>query len=172
MYSRANPAARDALYALLGFQRADDIAVPDWLAVRGLTNPDAHLGYTATVRDPSGRPLEAALVTYSKTDRYEGHRGLASRISLIMGYYETGFVGVGPDVGRGPYAVEEVGGFLERIGGLTDYTMAVDEVLADGFERLVGAGGAAALADEVTPQALELLEGIARVVADPRCGGS
>ncbi len=170
VYSRANPVARDSLYALLGFQRADTLLAPDWLAARGLTNPDAHLGYVTIVRGPSGQPMEAALVTYAESDRYEGYKGLLSRLSLIAGYYESGFVGVGSDAARGPYAVEEVTGFLERVGGLTDYTMAVDEVLADAFERLVGAGGSAALAGEVSPEALNLLEGMERIVSDPQCG--
>ncbi len=72
--SNQNPALRKTLYATIGFQPCNEVALPESLAARKITNPDAPLNNHYITVTQDGKPLELMPVLFSKSPRYEAAR--------------------------------------------------------------------------------------------------
>jgi len=156
--SRAAPAFRDAMYALLGFEPVGPIAPPPELDDKRMSNPDAHaLGHYVRLDTgavvpllTSGRPLAEVLEETS-----------------VLGFASLTLLAINPDDGT---VLRDANGALSlvdaqttdwaaRLAKNTAYTIHPEEVLADNLSlvmrRRLGATGTPA-----DPEFLEAFEAI------------
>jgi len=145
IYSRNNPEKRAAFYGILGFEVCPEVAVPELLRSRKITNPDApRIDSVVRVRIGEGggrRPVTPVLLATS--DRYDVRRGgefFASMEFRLLVLDESGgaFRAAVPPDGRpqllDPGAVPD---YLEQIGRNTRYIIHPEEILADNFVLLI-----------------------------------
>ncbi len=140
--SNQNPDLRQALYATIGFQPCNEVAMPESLAAQKITNPDAPLNnhYVTVMQD--GHAVELMPVLFSKTPRYDGARGgnLFAYLNFKLMLLENAdgrrrpLLSGGQPVLLDPAAVP---GYHEQIGRNTKYIIHPEEVLADNFVFLV-----------------------------------
>ena len=124
------------------FQACNEVPLPEPLAARKITNPDAPVNdhfISLTIAD---RAVECMPVLFSKTDRYDAQRGgnLFSHLDFKLMELENDG-GVRRAVLRlgQPVLLEPASspGFYEQIGRNTSYIIHPDEILAENFVLLV-----------------------------------
>lgn len=142
--SRANPAVRDGLYATIGFHRCAEPTLPESLARRKLTNPDAPVNDHCIEVTVDDQPFTMVPILVSRSDRYDIERG-----GEFFDYLELRFLAVEIDDATGvtsPFLengeavlepVDRLGGFFEQVGRNTAYIIHPEEILADNFAHLV-----------------------------------
>lgn len=140
--SSHNPKLRDALYAVIGFQPCDEVPLPDSLAARKITNPDAPVTNHYITVTQDGRRIDLVPVLFSKTPRYDAGRGgnlfsyLTFKLMQVAGDGAT----KRPVLDQGKpvlFDPDSVPGYHEQIGRNTKYIIHPEEVLADNFVFLV-----------------------------------
>jgi hypothetical protein len=140
--SSHNPTLREKLYASIGFQPCNEVALPEDLAARKITNPDAPVNnhYITVAQD--GRRMELVPVLFSNTPRYDAARGgnlfayLSFKLMLVQddgGQMRPVLAGGNP-VLLDPANVPD---YHEQIGRNTRYIIHPEEVLADNFVFLL-----------------------------------
>ncbi|HEY4229711.1 MAG TPA: hypothetical protein VGO79_06045 [Thermoanaerobaculia bacterium] len=140
-----NPKTRAAFYRIVGFEVSPEIALPESLRPRKITNPDApRIDSVIRVRVGEGggrRPVTPVLLATS--ERYDVRRGgeffasMEFRL-LVLDEIDGGFrPAAGPD--GGPQLLEPgaVPDYLEQIGRNTRYIIHPEEILADNFVLLI-----------------------------------
>jgi hypothetical protein len=140
--SSHNPELRTALYAIIGFRPISEVPLPEPLAARRITNPDAPLNNYYIRAQWRGRTAEWMPVLVSKSQRYDPLRGgslfsyLDFKLMLLAG--EGGARRAAIANGE-PVLVEpaDLPGFAEQIGANTRYIIHPEEILADNFVLLV-----------------------------------
>src|SRR5262249_49774814 len=140
--SSHNPPLREALYATIGFKRCPEVALPEALARRKITNPDAPVNehYATVAHD--GRPIEIMPVLISSAEQYDPRRGgnLFSYLQfrLLVLEDDNGVLRLaltnGQPILLGPNSVP---GFHELIGRNTSYIIHPEEILAENFVHLI-----------------------------------
>ena len=139
--SSHNPELRQRLYATIGFAPCGEIALPDALARRKITNPDAPLNNYFIKCMWQGRDAEWLPVLISKSD-YDPAAGgtLFSYLDfkLLLLENQNG-VRRAALVEGNPVLVEpaELPDFARQIGDNTKYIIHPEEVLADNFVFLL-----------------------------------
>ena len=138
VYSRANPEQRDALYATIGFQKTNEIVLPEPLATYKISNPDATVHDHVIELTINDAPQEAIFFIYASRDYTEGtfFDYLTKRLLLVEG--PAGSKRVQQKNGQPvlvPYG--EAIDLLEQIGTNTNYDIDPEEVMADHFTLLV-----------------------------------
>ncbi len=131
--SRNDAAFREHLYALIGFQKMNEIAYPESIANARITNPDApQTDYFITLKK-GGKSMDCMMVLYANRP-YEG--------GMFFEYLQVGFLRLDgnrektvylkdgkPEI----YSMNEVSGFYEQVGQNTKYIIHPEEILADNF---------------------------------------
>jgi hypothetical protein len=140
--SSHNPKLREALYASIGFHPCNEVALPEALAARKMTNPDAPVNNHFITVTQDGRQIELVPVLFSKTPRYDAAKG-----GNLFAYLSFKLMQVADDGGEkravladgNPvlYDPANVPGYHEQIGGNTRYIIHPEEVLADNFVFLL-----------------------------------
>lgn len=163
--SRHDGAVRAKLYQIIGFEVCEPIELPQSLAARRITNPDApRIDCTISLVGASGKTYFGAPVLYSSTKQYDAKKGATLFQSLLFrllvveqqsGKWQPVLV-KGEPVVINP---REEQAFLDKIGKNTNYIIHPDEIMADNFVRLVMADK-----DVPTPQIIEQM----RTVLTPR----
>jgi hypothetical protein len=136
--SSHNRALREALYRVVGFKPCNEVALPEGLQARKLTNPDAPVNDHYITVAIDGRPTELLPVIFSKAEHYDAKRGgtLFSYLEFKLMVLEN-YNGV-----RRPALVDgqptllnpkSVQGFMDQVGKNTSYLIHPEEVLADNF---------------------------------------
>jgi hypothetical protein len=140
--SNQNPNLRDALYASIGFKPCDEVPLPEPLAARKMTNPDAPVTnhFISVVQD--GRPLDLVPVLFSKSRRYDAGRGGSLFSYLTFKLMQVAGEGRAkqPVLANGEVVLfdpAKVDGYHEQIGRNTKYIIHPEEVLADNFVLLL-----------------------------------
>ena len=138
VYSRANPAVRDALYATIGFRKTNEIELPEPLATRKISNPDAPVHDHVIEVTIDGTPQEAIFLIYSERDYTQG---------TFFDYLTQGLLLVEGDDGTKRARLEDGQPALRRydqasdlrdqIGRNTNYDIDPEEVMADHFTLLI-----------------------------------
>jgi hypothetical protein len=139
--SRANPALREQLYAIVGFYACPELAYPPSLAPRKMTNPDTPvLAHCITIQSQWG-PYPMIPITYAKKPFS------ASAGSDFKAYLEFKLLGVeiretesvGLELGGSPWTTDPFSSqsLMSQIGVNTMYIVHPDEILADNFTYLV-----------------------------------
>ena len=138
VYSRANPAQRDALYSTIGFRHTNAIALPEPLATFKISNPDAPVHDHVIEVTIDGTPQEAIFLLYSEREYEQGtfFDYLNKRLLLVEGSDtdKRAQLRDGQPVLRD---YEEASDLRDKIGRNTAYDIDPEEVMADHFTLLV-----------------------------------
>ena len=165
--TRVNPQLADALYAVIGFQRCGPVALPDALASRRITNPDAPKDEHCILVVAEGQKVWALPVLVSALSREE----LATQGSFLRHVFPLLLLveRAGPGAPAKPLdgnagarvaKIEDVAGFFDQVGRNTRYIIHPEEIVADNFMLLATGDGKV--------QSPEILAGIERVLAQYR----
>jgi len=144
--SSHHPERRAALYDIVGFEVAPEIALPESLRSRKLTNPDApRIDSVIRVRvNDRGSRRPATPVLLAAGDRYDVKKGgqffdqMEFRLLVLDEAGGGRFVPANGADGRpallAPAAVPD---YLEQVGRNTRYIIHPEEILADNFVLLI-----------------------------------
>jgi hypothetical protein len=140
--SSHNPELRKSLYEVIGFRPCNEVQLPEPLAARKITNPDAPLNDYFITADHNGRSAEWMPVLVSKSERYDPARG-----GSLFAYLDFKLLLLTDDGGMRRAALEngrpvlvdraQVTGYDAQIGANTKYVIHPEEILADNFVFLV-----------------------------------
>ena len=140
--SNQNPPLRESLYAAIGFYACNEVPLPQPLADRKITNPDAPVNDHYITVVENGQPMELMPVLFSKTPNYDVARG-----GTLFKYMDFKLLRLENDNGTRRAALVEdkpqlfdpaaVPDFGRQIGKNTTYIIHPDEILADNFVFLV-----------------------------------
>jgi hypothetical protein len=140
--SRHDPDLQIRLYELIGFQRCNEIILPESLAKRKLTNPDAPGNNNRIRLTHQDTVVQAIPLIYARDAVYDADKG-----STVFDFLEFRLLAVTKrkDLWQASlrsgeavlYDVSEVDGFFEQIGRNTGYIIHPEEILADNFVHLV-----------------------------------
>ncbi|MEN6451875.1 MAG: hypothetical protein ABFC96_15400 [Thermoguttaceae bacterium] len=161
--SRQNPALRDDLYRVIGFEKCKEIEFPTEYAKRRITNPDAPLNDHCIQVRANGNAIWAMPVLYARGD-YDAARG-----GDFFNYMTLRLVVVAEgDTSRPQHWVydprrprmcglDDVSGLVEQVGRNTGYIIHPEEILAENFVLL--------LSDRKHPSSPEILDKMKAVLA-------
>ena len=139
--SRHNPALRDRLYGLIGFQPCPGFQIPSELRNRVITNPDAPRVAHAIRVESRGIGKWVAPVLLADPPRYDPQVGGDLFVYLTVRFIpvsrEAELCQVEAGAGQQLFAAEQLSGLSEQIGENTTYTIHPEEILADNFSLLV-----------------------------------
>ncbi len=140
--SRNNPELREKLYAVIGFEPTGTIDLPDELAPRRITNPDAPLSQHAVEITVNGRKMWVTPILSSNSEHYNPQRGgqLFDYLKIyLMAVEKHGDTWLWQSTGGKPILMDPktTGGYFDRIGRNTNYIIHPEEIMADNFEFLV-----------------------------------
>lgn len=142
--SRTNPELRDRLYAVIGFEKCHEVAIPTELRARKITNPDAPRNEHCIRLEAGGKSEWMIPILLSSDEQYDIGRG-----GQFFNYLELWFLvverpGNALDVTPAYEAAQpklwrlnEVSRFFEQVGQNTNYILHPEEILADNFALLV-----------------------------------
>ncbi len=143
--SRQTPERQQQLYSILGFQRTEPIALPEELAPRKLTNPDAPQINCVVSLQLNGHEQAFSPVLFAKAASYDSppagslFQELTFRLMKVKQENQR-YVPDKP-ASSAPedylFAPEQVSDYARRIGRNTGYIIHPEEVLADNFVHLV-----------------------------------
>jgi hypothetical protein len=149
--SRNDAEFRDRLYAVVGFKRCGAVSLPDDLAARKITNPDAPLiEHRIRLTSPGGAgddsTTDAVPILLSRESRYDAKKG-----GSLFDYMQFKLLAVEPDGDQAdrwraklkdgqPILLDpkNVASFHDQIGRNTGYIIHPEEILADNFMILIG----------------------------------
>lgn len=158
--SRGNPGLRDRLYAVVGFEPCGEVAHPEGLRDRRITNPDAPVNAHAIRIEVDGQPAWGVPILYSGVAAFDPSRMQGFFEVMRFEFLLVERTGAGGhrllQDGGAPRLVapDKAKGFQARIGANTGYVIHPEEIVADNFMLLVtGAGNV---------RSPEILEGIRR----------
>ena len=138
VYSRANLAVRDALYATIGFRKTNEIVLPEPLSTLKISNPDAPVPDHVIEVTIDGTPQEAIFLIYSERDYTQGtfFDYLTKRLLLVTGKEgnKQAQLAAGQPVLRD---YSEATDLRDKIGRNTNYDIDPEEVMADHFTLLI-----------------------------------
>ncbi len=142
LLSRDHPALRNALYETIGFRYCGEVAFPEELVPRKITNPDAVKNEHFIVVRAEDRPVPVVPIVYSTAARYDpgSRKGLFDYMELFLMAVDPGSAApLGTKGAGGPllFRVDQVSGFFEQVGRNTDYILHPEEILAENFALLV-----------------------------------
>jgi hypothetical protein len=123
--TRRDPALRDRLYRLIGFEPCPELVLPPELAARTIANPDAPRNAHQIKVVYQGREVWAVPLIYSSAAKYDPARG-----GTFFDYLQFSLAL------REPFRlvpVNEVQGYFEQVGRNTGYIIHPEEILADNF---------------------------------------
>ena len=140
--SSHNPKLRRALYETIGFRPCNEVQLPEPLAARKITNPDAPVNRYFLTAEWEGRPVDLMPILFSKSERYDAARGgtlfqyLDFKLLVLTGdgNERRAALAVGQPILLDPASVP---GFAEQVGRNTRYTIHPEEILADNFVFLL-----------------------------------
>jgi hypothetical protein len=142
--SREDPAAREGLYATIGFRRCGEPLLPQALAAIKLTNPDAPFNDHCIDVAIDGVRRTVVPIILSDSLQYDMARG-----GEFFQYLRLRFLAVEADPTTGAtrpildnnqplmVPVTQLVGFFEQVGRNTGYIIHPEEILADNFADLV-----------------------------------
>lgn len=163
----AAPAARDALYEIIGFTRCEGFEYPAELAEIKLTNPDG-VDMDHTISTSVGDVLPVLFVP-GEVDLSEkknpGQLLGEGTLQFKMIAVDDSCAALEENGEPSLYDVGELDGFFEQVGKNTDYIIHPDEILADNFAFLLtgtvaGNEGVGDIPDPEIPEAMGKVLGL------------
>lgn len=136
--SRNNPARRDELYAIVGFQRCTPMALDDALRARVLTNPDAPVVEYASQIAVDGQTVWATPLMVADVSRYGPLSDLFDHVELqFMPLRRDEHGRCTPDADVSLTQAQLGGAVIARAGGNTQYVLHPEELVADNFAQMM-----------------------------------
>lgn len=140
--SRQNPELRDQLYQIVGFKMIGEITLPENLAQRKITNPDAPVIAHAVRLLVNDELVYVVPVLLSRQATYDVQQGGAFFQYMQFRLLEVERTDTGWQVALSNgepmlHSAETTPTYLETIGRNTPYIIHPEEVLADNFVLLV-----------------------------------
>jgi len=137
--SRHDPALRERLYALIGFQRCSKAEIPERAARLRITNPDAVTSVHSIRVRYRGKPADALPFIRFPSEAIDPKQGFLSQ--MVVRWLLADRVGEECRVRETAAGVEdadpdELEGLYEQIGRNTAYLFHPEEILADNFAIL------------------------------------
>jgi len=143
--TRHDAAFRARAYRSIGFRLCPEVVLPESLARRRITNPDApvHDAFTEVIAD--GKTLPVMPILISRSEKFDATVG-----QDITDYWILKLLALRPSARPGRMepllrdgepvliSVSEVSGFFEQVGRNTGYVIHPEEILADNFALLLG----------------------------------
>ena len=139
--SRQDKGWRDMMYATVGFVSIEEVALPQQLAARVITNPDApRIDVAIKVQTDDGMVWVAPLLQ-STADGYDAARGGEFFAYLKLVWLEVARGERPPqraELAQPPrlFDTKDLRGFHEQVGRNTGYIIHPEEILADNFAQL------------------------------------
>jgi hypothetical protein len=143
IYRRHHGENRRLLYKIIGFDVCPEIALPEELRRRKITNPDAPLLDSFIRIRVGGRRVAATPVLIARTERYDvkqdGEFFASMDFRLLVLEEINGRFQPAALPGGKPHLLDpmEVPDYLDQIGRNTKYIIHPEEILADNFVLLV-----------------------------------
>ena len=142
--SRHNPALRDRLYAVIGFEHFPELALPADVAARKLTNPDAPYHEHAIRLKVDGEPVWCVPVLLSTRGQAEAGDGAPFfqhlELRLLLVERDAASAALRPLTNAAGesrlVALSAAPDFFEKIGRNTTYIIHAEEIVADNFALL------------------------------------
>jgi hypothetical protein len=139
--SRKNPALKEKLYAVIGFEPCGEIIFPPTLAERKITNPDAPKNDHCIRVKIGEESVWAVPILFSKSARYDVARGGEFFQYLNLQFLVVERKDSGPSA-KAYYDAShprllspgQFSGFYEQVGRNTEYIIHPEEILADNFK--------------------------------------
>jgi hypothetical protein len=159
--SRSNAELREKLYAVIGFEKCNEVAFPPSLANRKLTNPDAPKNDHCIRLTVDKKEQWVVPILFSTAERYDVKKGgpffdyLQFRWLVVERQgdkVESIYLDGKPNL----VEMEHVSGFIEQVGNNTQYIIHPEEILADNFAMM--------LTQNATIKSPEILENLRRVL--------
>jgi hypothetical protein len=143
VYRGHYPDNRRALYKIIGFEVCPQLALPEDLRLRKITNPDAPLIDSVIRIRIDGRQVPATPVLFSKTERYdtktggEFFRSLVFKL-MVLDEASDGFKPSLLPSGK-PRLVNpnDAPDYLDQVGRNTQYIIHPEEILAENFALML-----------------------------------
>ncbi|MES2073813.1 MAG: hypothetical protein V4488_25895 [Pseudomonadota bacterium] len=142
--SRHNPALREKLYGVIGFQKCGELAFPAKLKAIKITNPDAPRNDYCIQVKVADKPSWAIPILYATVPHYDTAKGgeFFDYLNFKLLLAEKGNTAAAalPRYDENDLRlldVQAVTGFYEQIGKNTGYIIHPEEILADNFAMLV-----------------------------------
>jgi hypothetical protein len=139
--SRQNPALKEKLYAVIGFQNCGEITFPPALAERKITNPDAPKNDHCIKIKIGDESVWAVPILFSQSARYDVARGgeFFQYLNLQFLVVERKEAGLSATATYDPshprlLSADQISGFYEQVGHNTGYIIHPEEILADNFK--------------------------------------
>lgn len=140
VYRTHNPGRRAALYRVVGFAPTEEIPLPEPLARRKLTNPDAPRIDSVIRVQVDGAPTPVTPVLLGDGDRYDVSRGgeffQQMKFRLLVLEEKDGRFRPAGDAPR-VLDPSQAPDYLGQTGRNTGYVIHPEEILADNFVQLV-----------------------------------
>ncbi len=158
VYRTHNPRRREALYRIVGFQPVPEISLPEPLARRKLTNPDAPLIDSVIRVKVDGASTPVTPVLLAASDRYDVAKGgeffEQMQFKLLVLQENDGRF---RPAGAEPRLLDpsKVPDYREQTGVNTRYVIHPEEILADNFVLLANGR-----ADAPTPRVLDEMKAL------------
>ncbi len=142
--SRHHPILRDRLYALIGFNKANPIKLPESISSLRITNPDAPvIEHVMQLTLAPGRSVHIAPMLVAKSDYIEdGPANLFAYLSFKLMQVKRssdGWVADQED-GAAIFHSPNTADFRRQIGKNTSYIIHPEEILADNFALIMTNG--------------------------------
>ncbi len=144
IYSRLNPAKREALYQLIGFQKLNgELTLPSPIQSRLLLNPDGidFAYFIRLAQQPGDTLLAVPIITANAPtlipDRANYFDYIDFNVYPIQKESDKQYFVIASTEGVSPLSVNEQGDFFKQIKDNTMYIIHPDEILADNFKFLV-----------------------------------
>lgn len=159
--SRNNPARRDQLYGIIGFERCMPMALDSALRARVLTNPDAPVVEYVSRVSIDGQTVWATPLMVADLAQYTATSGLFDHVQVQFVPFRRDAQGrCSQDAASSATQVQMGRAILDRAGGNTDYVIHPEELVADNFAQVM-MGRRDARSPEIYDQIAAVL-GIAR----------
>jgi hypothetical protein len=141
--SSHNAVLRERLYAVVGFSACGEIELPDDLAVRKITNPDAPTIAHRVAVEVDGQPVDAVPILLAPDGKYDAASGreffafMQFRLLAVAKNEEGRYA---PRIRDGkPWLIDPAAtpSYHAKIGRNTGYIIHPEEIVADNFVLVV-----------------------------------
>lgn len=146
VYSRLNPAAKKALYQLIGFNKINvtmaELQMSDSLRRRILLNPDGiDFTYAIQLKDAEGKPFEAMPIIAANSFNFKPEQPaffgyLSFNLYRIEALPSKGYQVITQADGTSTLSLRNQPDFFAQIKDNTQYIIHPDEIMADNFALL------------------------------------
>lgn len=132
--SRNNPDLREKLYRAIGFAKCKEIAFPEELKSRRITNPDAPRNDHSIRVRVNDKEMDVVPILYANSSNYDPAKG-----GEFFNYLQLGFLPLSKSskAGTQPVTLQQMSGFFEQVGRNTKYIIHPEEILAENFALLM-----------------------------------